>query len=99
MGSSMARAEVVTVFGSVVHDFRIDQGRVVNSTATSLVVLERDNTSQTISVSAATEVWLGNQLADLAALQPRLNVITIRDGDDPAKSVRVTGNRPQGGRR
>jgi hypothetical protein len=99
MGSSMARAEVVMMVGNVVHDFRIDQGRVVNSTPTSLVLLERDNTSQTISVSAATEVWLGNQLADLTALEPRLNVLTIRDGDQPAKSVRVAGNRPQGGRR
>jgi hypothetical protein len=96
LGARMARAEVVMMVGGVLHDFRIDQGSLVSASPTALVVLERDNTEQTIPVSVATEVWLGNQLADVSALRPRMNVITVRDGDQPAQAVRAGVNRLQG---
>jgi hypothetical protein len=98
MGAHMARAEIVMVARGAVHDFRLDQGRIVSASPTALVVLERDGTSQTIPVSPATEVWVGDEPASVGALSPRLNVLTIRDGDQPAVSVRTAAVRLQGGR-
>jgi hypothetical protein len=106
LGPRMARAEVVMMVGNVLHDYRIDQGRLVSIGPTSLTLLERDNTQQTIPISPATEAWLGNQLGDVSALEPRTSVMTIRDGDQPAQSVRAAGagrpagpGRPQGGQK
>jgi hypothetical protein len=96
LGPRMVRAEVIMMSGGVVHDFRIDQGRLVSASPTALVVLEGDRTEQTIPISGATEVWLGNQLAGVSALQRGMNVLTIRDGDQPAQAVRAGVNRLQG---
>jgi hypothetical protein len=98
MGAHMARAEIVMVARGAVHDFRLDQGRIVSVSPTALIVLERDGTSQTIPVSPATEVWVGDQPATVGALAPKLNVLTVRDGDQPAVSVRAGAVRLPGGR-
>jgi hypothetical protein len=88
---SMARAEVVVVRGGVVHDYRIDQGKVMGVRGGSIDLLERDGTRQLIPVSPAAQVIVNGRFATLAAIPLRLNAITIRDGDQPATSVRVTG--------
>jgi hypothetical protein len=38
-------------------------------------------------------VLLNGRLTTLASVPLRMNVITIRDGDQPAQAVRVTGPR------
>ena len=43
-GQKMARAEVVVVNAGVVHDYRVDQGRVRLNRLQELVILERDGT-------------------------------------------------------
>ena len=88
---SMARAEVVAVRGGVVHDYRIDQGKVVGIRSDSIQLLERDGTRQLIPVSPTAQVIVNGRFATLAGIPLRLNAITIRDGDSPATSVRVTG--------
>ena len=88
---SMARAEVVAVRGGVVHDYRIDQGKVVAVRSDSIQLLERDGTRQLIPVSPTAQVIVNGRFATLAGIPLRLNAITIRDGDSPATSVRVTG--------
>jgi hypothetical protein len=88
---SMARAEVVIMRSGIVHDYRIDQGKVVSVRNGSIELLERDGTRQLIPVSAAAQVILNGRFTTLAAIPLRLNAITIRDGDQPATSVRVTG--------
>ncbi len=97
MGVRTARVEAINVFGGAVHDYRIDQGRIVSVSPSALVLLERDGTHQTIELSASTEVWLGTTLAaDTSALSPKMTALTIRDGDQPAQSVRVGGVRQSG---
>jgi hypothetical protein len=84
------------VIDGPVRDFRIDQGRLVSVASDSLVLLERDGSEQTIPIAASTEVWLGEQLLGPSALVPRMNVLTIREGDQPAQSVRAGTTRLPG---
>ncbi|MGH3142292.1 MAG: hypothetical protein ACRDO9_04075, partial [Gaiellales bacterium] len=50
-----------------------------------------DGTRQLIPVSPTAQVIVNGRFATLAGIPLRLNAITIRDGDQPATSVRVTG--------
>ena len=77
--------------GGVVHDYRIDQGKVVAVRGDSIQLLERDGTRQLIPVSPTAQVIVNGRFATLAGIPLRLNAITIRDGELPATSVRVTG--------
>jgi hypothetical protein len=89
----MARAEVVMVRGGSVRDYRIDQGKIMGVRGGSIELLERDGTRQLIPVSPTAQVIVNGRFTTLAAIPLRLNAITIRDGDQPATSVRVTGSR------
>jgi hypothetical protein len=90
---NMARAEVVMVVRGAVHDFRIDQGRVVAARAGAIELLERDGTRQVIPVAATAQVLLNGQPVGLECLRRGVNAITIRDGEQPAQTVRATGRR------
>jgi len=87
----MARAEVVQVRGGIVHDYRIDQGKIMSIRQGTIELLERDGTRQLIPVSPTAQVLVNGRFATLAAVPLRLNAITVRDGDQPATTVRVTG--------
>src|SRR5262245_581254 len=54
--TGFVRAEVVTMAGRVEHDYRIDEGRVVAVRQTSIDLLERDGTRQTIGISTQTVI-------------------------------------------
>jgi len=90
-GPNMARAEVVMVIRGGVHDFRIDQGRITAVRPGALELLERDGTRQLVPVSPTAQVILNGQPAAPADLARGMTVITIRDGDQPADTVRVAG--------
>lgn len=88
---NMARAEVVIVRSGIVHDYRIDQGKVMGVRNGAIELLERDGTRQLIPVSPTAQVIVNGRFMTLAAVPLKMNAITIRDGDGPATSVRVTG--------
>jgi hypothetical protein len=88
---NMARAEVVMVRGGIVRDYRIDQGKVVGVRNGAIELLERDGTRELIPVSLTAQVTVNGRFTTLDAIPLRRNAITIRDGDQPATSVRVTG--------
>lgn len=90
-GKNMARAEVVLVRGGVVRDYRIDQGRVVGTRPGSIELLERDGTRQLIPIAPDAQIWVNGRPSLLASIPLRVNAITIRDGDQPAEVVRITG--------
>lgn len=90
---NMARAEVVQVRAGVVRDYRIDQGKVVAVRQGAIELLERDGTRQLIPVSPTAQVLVNGRFTTLAAVPLRMNAITIREGDQPASTVRVTGLR------
>jgi hypothetical protein len=90
---NMARAEVVMVTRGIVHDYRIDQGKIVGVRQGSIELLERDGTRQVIPVSPTAQILVNGRFATLASVPLRLNAITVRDGDLAAHTVRVTGLR------
>lgn len=87
----MARAEVVMMVRGALHDFRLDQGRVVSVRPAAIELLEIDGTRQVIPVSPTALVYLNGRLTVLAALPKGARTVTIRDGEQPAQTVRATG--------
>ncbi len=90
-GPNMARAEVVMVGRSGVRVFRIDQGRLLAVRPEGLELLERDGSRYLIPVAPAAQVVVNGRSGGTADLVRGMNVITIRDGDQPAEVVRATG--------
>jgi hypothetical protein len=89
LGPQMARAEIVLVQKGVVHDFRLDQGRVTAVRNASIELAERDGTKQVIPLSPSTKFIVSGAPATLAALSTGMVAVTIRDGDQPAQRVRA----------
>ena len=88
---NMARAEVVTINRGAVHDYRIDQGKVTAVRVGTIELLERDGTRQMIPIAPDIQIMLNGRPSTLTSVPLRANAITIRDGDQPAEVVRITG--------
>lgn len=86
-GNTLVRAEVLNYVGKTVHDYRIDEGRIVGVKPASVTLLERDGTRQPIPVSPATLITLNGQPVDQSAVVKGLAAIMIREGDGPAEQV------------
>lgn len=91
-GKNMARAEVVLVRGGAVRDYRIDQGRVVGVRPGFVELLERDGTRQLIPVASGVQIWVNGRPSALTTIPLRVTAVTIRDGDQPAEIVRISGS-------
>ena len=89
-GRNMARAEAIVVLQGVVHDFRIDRGRIQSVSAGQIVLRELDGTIQQIPVAAAAHVTVEGQPVSPAALSRGLYATAIRDGNNPASVVQAT---------
>src|SRR5580765_8240396 len=57
-GPKLVRAEVITNEGGVIHDYRVDRGRIRVVTPSSLTLLERDGTLVTVPVASTADVRL-----------------------------------------
>jgi hypothetical protein len=89
LGQNMARAEIVLKVGNQVHDYRIDQGRVVTVRPGALDLVERDGTKQSVPMAVATRVSGSAGESSVQQLRPGTHVIAIRDGSGPATSILV----------
>ena len=86
-GPKMVRAEVVVKDGGVVHDFRIDRGRIRAISGSSLMLAERDGTLVTVAVSPSAAITINGSPSSLGGLRRRMQATTIRDGSAPAYRV------------
>jgi hypothetical protein len=89
LGATLARAEILTYSNKTLHDIRIDDGRIVARSATSLTLLELDGTRQTIAVDGSTVVTVSGQPVDVSAARLGAYAVAIRDGDGAAQEVRL----------
>jgi hypothetical protein len=89
LGPNMARAEVILKLGNQVHDYRIDQGRVVTVRPGALDLIERDGTKQTVPLAVATRVNGSAGETSAQQIRPGAHVIAIRDGNGPAMSIAI----------
>jgi hypothetical protein len=93
-GSGLVRAEVLNYTGSIVHDVRIDEGRIVAVKPASVTLLERDGSRQPIPVGSSTLYTLSGQPVDQSAVVKGLTAITIREGDGPAEQILLANGSP-----
>ena len=89
-GPAMIRAEVVTKSGGVVHEYRIDRGRITGISGRTLTVSERDGTVVQIPVSPTARITLNGAFVGFGALRRGMKVQTMREAEDPAESVDAT---------
>ena len=91
-GPKLVRAEVVLQDGGVLHDYRIDRGRLRSRPSNGTVTLrERDGSIVSIAVAPTASVTLGGRPVPLNALRRNMLVTVIRDGDAPASEIRAGG--------
>jgi hypothetical protein len=90
LGPRMARTEVIMVYGGSVHDWRLDQGRVVGVQPNAIKLAEHDGTRIVVPVSQFASVILNRRLATIADITRGMTALTARDGNSPATIVRVT---------
>lgn len=89
-GPKMVRAEVILQDGGVVHDFRIDRGRVRAVDPASITLGESDGTVATIPISSSTRITLNGTPVGINALRrPRVRAEVVRDGAAPATSIQA----------
>lgn len=86
-GTTLVRAEILDYVGQTVHDYRLDEGRIVGVKPAALTLLERDGTRQIVPISSTTLVSMAGQLVDQGAVAKGLAALTIREGDGPAEQI------------
>jgi hypothetical protein len=92
LGPRMFRAEIALQSAEgTTHDFRLEQGRVRQVTAASLVLREADGTIATIPVSVSVRVKVNGQTTSFTQLKRGMVAATMRDGDAPADQLWATG--------
>jgi hypothetical protein len=90
LGPRMARAEVIMVYGGGVHDWRLDQGRVVGVLPNAIKLAEHDGTRTVVPISQFASVTLNRRLATITDITRGMTALTARDGNASATIVRVT---------
>src|SRR3954453_10909277 len=90
-GPKLARAEIVMVEAGVVHDYRVDRGRIRNIGRGWIELKELDGQFERIPISPATEILFNGQPGPPQALARGMVATAIRDGNAPAERIVVTG--------
>ena len=88
-GPGMARAEVVMVVNGVIHDFRIDQGRVRGVRPNGIELIERDGTVEVVPIAPDARVQVNGLPAPLRAIRRGMLAVVVREGDGPATMIRA----------
>lgn len=88
-GNGMIRAEVVVRDAEGVHDWRLDQGRILRvAPARSLLrLVEPDGRVVEVQVAPDARIELHGRPVLLAALRRGLRVFVVREGEGPAVVV------------
>lgn len=89
-GPKLVRAEVITSEAGVIHDYRVDRGRIRQVTASSLTLAEKDGTLVSIPVAPTASVTLGGRSVLLKQLKRGFTATTVRDGSAAAATVIAT---------
>lgn len=90
-GPGLIRAEAIVREGGVVHDYRLDRGRVraVLRATNTLVLREADGTIATIPVAPDARIELGGRTVLFGAARRGMHATTLREGGGPAIRVQL----------
>jgi hypothetical protein len=92
LGNKLIRGEIA-VKDTVLHDYRLDRGRITQVGVTTLTIHEADGTDVTVDVSPTARVKVNGQNAIFVQLRRGMMAVTMHDGDKPADQVYATGKR------
>jgi hypothetical protein len=90
LGNKLIRGEIA-VKDTVLHDYRLDRGRITQVAVTTLTIHEADGTDVTIDVSPTARVKVNGQNAIFVQLRRGMMAVTMHDGDKPADQIYATG--------
>jgi hypothetical protein len=90
LGNRLVRAEIA-LQDTVLHDYRLDRGRIKQVGVFTLLLREPDGTEATIDISPGARVKLNGKSASFVQLRRGMMATTLRDGDKPADQVFATG--------
>ncbi len=87
-GSGMVRAEVVLQDSAGLHDIRVDRGKIVSVSGSSLTLKETDGSIVTLALSPTVALTVDGKKRQVRALRPRMTVQwALRDGDTPVSRI------------
>ena len=90
LGNRLVRAEIA-LQDTVLHDYRLDRGRIKQVGVFTLLLGEPDGTDVTIDISPGARVKVNGKSASFVQLRKGMMATTMRDGDKPADQVFATG--------
>lgn len=88
-GPAMVRGEILIQDATGVHDYRLDQGRLLTVAPARGVVRirERDGRIVALPVAPTARIELHGQPVPLSALRRGVRVLVVREGEQPAEAV------------
>jgi hypothetical protein len=88
-GNGLIRAEVVVRDAEGIHDWRLDQGRIlrVMPARSTLRIVEHDGRVVEVQVAPEARIELHGRPVLLAALRRGMRALIVREGDSPAVVV------------
>jgi len=89
-GNRLVRAEIA-LQDSVLHDYRLDRGRIKQVGVFTVLLREPDGTEVTIDISPGARIKVNGKGANFVQLRKGMMATTMRDGDKPADQVFATG--------
>jgi hypothetical protein len=89
-GNRLVRAEIA-LQDSVLHDYRVDHGRIKQVGVFTVLLGEPDGTEVTIDISPAARIRVNGKGANFVQLRKGMMATALRDGDKPADQVFATG--------
>jgi hypothetical protein len=89
-GPKLVRAEVVTSESGIVHDYRVDRGKIRAIAPLSLTLFEKDGTLVTVQVAANANITLAGVIVPFSRLRRGFVATTVREGTAPASIVQAT---------
>jgi hypothetical protein len=90
-GPKLARAEIVMVEAGVVHDYRVDRGRIRNVNRAMIELKELDGQFERIPIAPTTGILVNGQPVPPGFLARGMVATAIRDGNAPAQWIIVNG--------
>ena len=90
LGGRMFRAEIAYL-DTVLHDYRLDHGRLKQVGPYTLTLHEADGTTVPLSAAATVRVKLNGKIASFAQLRKGMTATVMRDGDKPADQIWAAG--------
>jgi hypothetical protein len=90
LGNRLVRAEIA-LKDTVLHDYRLDRGRIKDVGVFTLLLREPDGSEVTINISPNARVRVNGKSGSFFQLRTGMMATTLRDGDKPADQVFATG--------